>query len=190
MIKLKGVASFMASTRTLLISIISIVILVLGLAYWIISDVNDSLIEEQEQVEAAGEESIETIDPERYIDDGANSTADDSIPTEKHFIKTLHGMTHQKVQADEKWTLVEMTDARIDDMLAILERVDDGEGKYAHYDFYYKTLSQWKEGNFENALDVHNKLWRMSDGTVGRANRLLTADEERTFVEDHYNKGS
>lgn len=177
----------MASTRTLLISITSIVILVLGLAYWIISDLNASLIEEEEQVEASAEESNEAIDPERYIDDGANSTADDSIPTEKHFIKTLHGMTHQKVQADEKWTLVEMTDARINDMLAILQRVHDGQGEYDDYDFYYTTLTQWKKGNFENALDVHNQLWRMSDGTIGRANRMLTADEERAFVEDHYN---
>lgn len=176
----------MPSTKTLMISLTSVVILILGLTYWIISELDASLTEEKESTEAAAEEEEGAIDPERYIDKGENSTADDSIPSEKHFMNTLHGMTHQKVLADEKWTLVEITDARIDKMLASLEKVRDGQVQYDHYDFYYNTLTEWKEGNFENAVDVHNRLWSMDNGTVGRANRLLTADEERQFVKVHY----
>ncbi len=175
----------MPSTKILLLSITTIVILTLGLAYWLISDMNANLMEEKGLTEPSGEQSEEEIDPERYVDEGANSTANDDIPSESHFMSTLHGMTHQKVLADEKWTLVEMTDTRIDDMLSILDKVKD-KGQYEHYDLYYNALTKWKNGNFENAVDVHNQLWSMKSGTVGRANRLLTADEEQAFVEEHY----
>ena len=108
----------MPSTKTLLLSITTIVILTLGLAYWLISDMNANLMEEKGLTESSEQQSEEEIDPERYVDEGANSTADETIPSEQHFMDTLHGMTHQKVLADEKWTLVEMTDTRIDDFFS------------------------------------------------------------------------
>ncbi|WP_226654865.1 DUF6241 domain-containing protein [Guptibacillus hwajinpoensis] len=175
----------MPSTKTLLISITSIVVLTLGLAYWFISDINANLIGENDTTETSAESREEEIDPERYIDDGSNSTANDDIPSEQHFMNTLHGMTHQKVHADEKWTLVEMTDARIDDMLDILEQVE-GSGEYEHYDLYEQALMKWKNGNFENAVYVHNELWSLNNGSVGKASRLLSADEEQAFVNEHY----
>lgn len=176
----------MPSTKTLLISITSIVILTLGLAYWFISDINANLTGENDSTEASSTESTEEgIDPERYIDEGSNSTANDDIPSEQHFMNTLHGMTHQKVHADEKWTLVEMTDVRIDDMLAVLDQVK-GTGEYEHYDLYEQALTKWKNGNFENAVYVHNELWSLNNGSVGKASRLLSADEEQAFVNEHY----
>ena len=175
----------MPSTKTLLISITSIVVLTLGLAYWFVSDINANLIGENDPTETSAESTEEEIDPERYIDDGSNSTANDDIPSEQHFMNTLHGMTHQKVHADEKWTLVEMTDARIDDMLAILDQVE-GTGEYDHYDLYKQALKKWKNGNFENEVYVHNELWSLNNGSVGKASRLLSADEERAFVNEHY----
>ncbi|TKD70778.1 DUF6241 domain-containing protein [Pseudalkalibacillus hwajinpoensis] len=175
----------MPSTKTLLLSISIIVILSLGLGYWLISDLNAKLVEEKGETKQSGEQPEEEIDPDRYVDDGANSTADDTIPSESHFMTTLHGMTHQKVYADEKWTLVEMTDKRIEDMLAILDKVK-GEGEYEHYDFYYKALTKWKKGDFQNAVEIHNEIWSMENGNVGRASRLLTANEEQAFVDEHY----
>ena len=174
----------MPSTKTIIISIPSIVILTLGLSYWFISDMNANLIGEKDTTEAS-EGAAEGIDQERYIDEGSNSTANDDIPSEQHFMNTLHGMTHQKVHAEEKWTLVEMTDARIDDMLAILDQVE-GTGEYEHYDLYEQALMKWKNGNFENAVYVHNELWSLNNGSVGRASRLLSADEEQAFVDEHY----
>ena len=178
----------MSSTKTILISIISIVLLTLGLGYWFISDMNTTLLEDKGVTEASDEGSAEAadeIDQERYIDDGSDSTANDDIPSEQHFMNTLHGMTHQKVYADEKWTLVEMTDERIDDMLAILDQVE-GKGEYEHYDLYKQALMKWKNGNFENAVYVHNELWSLNNGSVGKASRLLSADEEQVFVDEHY----
>ncbi|MYL62168.1 hypothetical protein GLW07_02240 [Bacillus hwajinpoensis] len=178
----------MPSTKKILISIISIVLLTLGIGYWFISDMNTSLLEEKDVSEASDEGSAEAsdgIDQERYIDEGSNSTANEDIPSEQHFMNTLHGMTHQKVYAEEKWTLVEMTDARIDDMLTILDQVE-GTGEYEHYDLYEQALTKWKHGNYENAVYVHNELWSLKNGSIGKASRLLSADEEQAFVEEHY----
>ncbi|MBF0705431.1 hypothetical protein IQ283_02345 [Alkalihalobacillus hwajinpoensis] len=108
-----------------------------------------------------------------------------SIPTEEQFINSIHGMTHQKVLADEKWGLYEMNDESIANMLDILDKVKSQE-TYEHYDFYYETLTQWKKGNFENAVDVHNQIWRWSGGTTGKATRLLTDAEEQEFIEKNY----
>ena len=57
----------MPSTKTIIISITSIVILTLGLSYWFISDMNANLIGEKDTTEAS-EGAAEGIDQERYID--------------------------------------------------------------------------------------------------------------------------
>ena len=100
-------------------------------------------------------------------------------------MNSLHGMTHQKVLADSKWTLVEMTDQKIDEMLGILGR-SSSKDVYDHYDFYYNTLTEWKNGNFKNVVDVHNRIWKWQGGTTGRATRRLTAEEEKEFVKQYY----
>ncbi|WP_347549926.1 DUF6241 domain-containing protein [Pseudalkalibacillus hwajinpoensis] len=175
----------MPSTKTLVISITAMVVLILGLAYWFIADLDSSLKEEKGITETSAEESDEEIDPARYIDDGENSTLDNGVPTETHFMDTLHGMTHQKVVADKKWTLVEMTDERISNMLATLAKIK-GKNEYENYDFYYDTLLQWSNGNFRNSVEVHNRIWRMQGGTIGRAERLMTTEEEKEFVAENF----
>ncbi|WP_273851173.1 DUF6241 domain-containing protein [Guptibacillus spartinae] len=109
----------------------------------------------------------------------------ESIPPESQFIDYIHGMTHQKVQAEEKWGLYEMNDKNISNLLDILENIKEQE-TYEHYDFYYETLIQWKQGNFENALDVHNQIWKWNGGTTGKATRLLTDEEEQEFISQYY----
>ncbi len=109
----------------------------------------------------------------------------ESIPTESQFIEYIHGMTHQKVQAEEKWSLYEMNDKNISNLLDTLEKIKDQQ-TYEHYDFYYETLVQWKKGNFENAVEVHNQIWRWSGGTTGKATRLLTDEEEQEFISQYY----
>ncbi|WP_377887542.1 DUF6241 domain-containing protein [Alkalihalobacillus sp. R86527] len=177
----------MPSTRILLTSIIGIIVLTFGLVYWFISDLEATLKEEetssQSTANESNNESNEEIDPARYIDKEEDS--DDSLPSEKQFRDRLHGMTHQKVFADEKWTLLELTDQRVDEMLEDLSKAKN-ENQYDHYEFYHDTLTQWKRGNFDNAVEVHNRLWEMKGGTIGRAQRLLTTEEERAFVEKHY----
>src|SRR5690606_14695244 len=75
---------------------------------------------------------------------------------EAQFQVKLHHMTHQKIEATEKRGMIEMTPERIDEMLKILRA---NEGAYDEYEFYEDTLTAWEQGNFSNAVKVHNTIW-------------------------------
>ena len=58
----------------------------------------------------------------------------------------------------------------IDIALNSLKNIGDEEARnYLHYE-----LSKWKNGDFENAVLVHNYVWHMLDGNIGKALSLDT----------------
>ena len=90
-------------------------------------------------------------------------------------------MTHQKVAADEKDGATEMTPERIDQLLKTLD-----ETNYVYKDTYLGILKEWDKGNFENAVEAHNEILSLQDGTIGVATRLLTPEEEQEFIEQNF----
>lgn len=95
----------------------------------------------------------------------------------------LHQMTHQKIIATEKRGAVEMTPENIKNMLKIVRENYD---YYENGAFYEDTLAAWEQGDFSNAVSVHNTIWTWHNGTVGRATGLMSAEQEQEFVEDHF----
>jgi hypothetical protein len=89
----------------------------------------------------------------------------------------IHAMSHQKVAAKEKWSFFEITDERIDYLLNQLEI-----NKYKHEGTYEDILTSWKEGDFSDAVSHHNKVWRIQEGTIGKATGLLSSKEEEAYV--------
>jgi hypothetical protein len=89
----------------------------------------------------------------------------------------IHAMSHQKVAAKEKWSFFEITDERIDYLLNQLEI-----NQYKHEATYEDILTSWKEGDFSDAVSDHNKVWRIQEGTVGKATGLLSPKEEEAYV--------
>ncbi|WP_226657614.1 DUF6241 domain-containing protein [Guptibacillus hwajinpoensis] len=176
----------MPSTKTLIISISSMVVLILGLTYWFISDLDWNLKENAR--ESMGEETGSSVDPERYVDDGEESITSDGIPSENKFQDYIHGMTHQKVIAEDKWGIYQISEERIDNMLEVLDKVEGTAEEYKYQDFYTEALIEWDNGNFNNAVDVHNHIWNLNGGTIGKAERLMTTEEEQAYIEETYNK--
>ncbi|TKD71263.1 DUF6241 domain-containing protein [Pseudalkalibacillus hwajinpoensis] len=175
----------MPSTRTLIITISSIVVIVLGVTYWFISDLDSSIGNEKVSSESSSDKS-EPIDPDRYIDDGEPLISEDGIPSENKFQEYIHGMTHQKVVAKQKWVIHPITDERIDSMLAVLEKIEGTPDEYEHFAFYLETLNEWDKENFQNAVEVHNHIWRLNGGTIGKAKRLMTNEEEQKYIDKHH----
>ncbi|WP_160725058.1 DUF6241 domain-containing protein [Bacillus sp. USDA818B3_A] len=103
------------------------------------------------------------------------------IPTEREFQWIVHRMTHQKVAADEKDGATEMTPERIDQLLKTLVETD-----YVYKDVYLGILNEWDKGYFENAVDAHNEILSLQDGTIGVATRLLTPEEEQEFIDQNF----
>jgi len=90
-------------------------------------------------------------------------------------------MTHQKIYATEKWGSLEITAERIDEMLETLENTE-----FENAEFYREALTAWDEGDFSNAVYVHNEIWGIQGGTIGKALRLLTSEKEQEFIEDNF----
>ncbi|TMU84110.1 hypothetical protein FGG79_18430 [Bacillus sp. BHET2] len=91
----------------------------------------------------------------------------------------IHAMSHQKVQAKEKWSYFKITDERIDFLLSQLEI-----NQYDYEETYKDILTSWKEGDFSEAVSDHNKIWRIQEGTIGKATGLLSPKAEEAYISE------
>ncbi|TYR75228.1 hypothetical protein FZC79_10710 [Rossellomorea vietnamensis] len=96
---------------------------------------------------------------------------------EKVMQQYIHAMSHQKVEAKQKWSFYEMTDERI---LYLLGELDKGD--YEHEQVYRDILVKWQEGNFSEVDHDHNEVWTLRGGTVGAAKGILSSEEEQAYL--------
>ncbi|GGM33521.1 hypothetical protein GCM10011351_19440 [Paraliobacillus quinghaiensis] len=138
---------------------------------------NESEQEDQEkQVIELSEEKFE-----KYDEAGLNPFGDRVEQNElgnNHFKEYIHQMSHQKVEADEKWGFYLITEGRIDWLLNGLNEVDLGESE----ETYKAILERWANGDFSQADQDHNTIWRMKDGNIGKATGVLSPEEEEEFI--------
>ena len=93
----------------------------------------------------------------------------------------LHEMTHSKVYAEDKWGEARaMTQENIEELLAIVAASDFNEKA-----FYRNTLEEWQESDFSSAVDVHNTIWHWHGGSIGKATRMMTEEEEQDYIRAH-----
>lgn len=145
-------------------------------------------IDRNGESEKAGNQDIENQESKEKVfvpkDQDLTISEDIEIMSEKEFMQTMHEMTHQKVKASEKWGFTPMTPQQIEKMLLILDKAD-----YKHEDFYREALNAWKNGDFSNAVEVHNTIWEWQGGTIGKAYGLMSPEEEREYLESQRKKG-
>ena len=100
------------------------------------------------------------------------STPDGEMPayesmSEVELLQEVHGMTHQKVKAEQKWGSSEVTR---DKVIKLNEVVKNKEFKNNRIrSMLLKILEPWTNGDFSNALTAHNDIWEYKDGTIGKA---------------------
>jgi hypothetical protein len=90
----------------------------------------------------------------------------------------IHAMSHQKVQAKEKWSFFKITDERIDFLLNQLE-----VNNYKHDRLYREILTSWKKGDFSDAAGQHNTVWELQDGSIGEASGVLSPEAEEAYLQ-------
>src|SRR5690606_9699046 len=143
--------------RTLLISILALIVLG-GAGYWFIQDLASdeggeiSEIAEELEQQASAEAEAETADAG---EENKGKQADVGM-NETQLQTYIHQMTHQKVVADKKFGKVEMSEENIKNLLKIVQLNYD---VYEHSNFYEDTLMAWAQGDFSNAVSVHNTIW-------------------------------
>ena len=97
--------------------------------------------------------------------------------SQSEIMAVMHQMTHQKIQANEKWGATPMIQENIDLVYDIIEAND-----FQEKDILMPIISRWKDGNFNQVDNDHNAIWKLQGGSIGKAYGIMSEEEERWFV--------
>ncbi|MDX1807169.1 MAG: DUF6241 domain-containing protein [Paenisporosarcina sp.] len=121
-----------------------------------------------------------------FVDEGKKIPVDEEFPfTMKDYqvATAIHAMSHQKIQADEKWGLLPLTTERVARLMDVIET---NKNDYKNARLYMGILSRWSENDFSQIDLEHNQIWESQGGTIGRATGILSYEEEVKYIEQYY----
>ena len=121
------------------------------------------------KVHKAETENVESDNTEyetevKIEDDGTQVV----IPKDEYdAIQFVHRMSNSVIKAKDnrKYGKIEITPDHIDIAISCLSLVNDESTR----SFIEGQLMEWKEGNFDNAVMIHNFVWDILNGEVGKA---------------------
>ncbi|RYL94197.1 DUF6241 domain-containing protein [Sporolactobacillus sp. Y61] len=127
-------------------------------------------------------EEINAADPDDKTNPfGENKVINDL--TDEDMQMLIHEMSHQKIKADQKWGFIQITKARINWLQEAL-----GQNEFINEAVYQEIVTRWEKGDFSRADKDHNAIWELQGGTVGKAEGLLTKQEEKDYVASQLKK--
>ena len=103
-------------------------------------------------------------------DEDEESNNERIVYDEYGVVNFIHKMSNQIINAadGQKYGVIEITPEKIEIALNSIENIKNEEAR----DYLNKELTKWKNGNFDNAVEVHNYVWHMLDGEIGIASSL------------------
>jgi hypothetical protein len=167
-----------------------IVVLILGVLGYMLTTELASVVEKNEEEAVTESESVETENKKAEAskvnvlaqeEKGMNPFGTSTMLKEmddKLYRDYIHGMSHQKVEADEKWGFYPITEERIQ---WLLEGLDITNLK--NEDDYRQILDRWANGDFSKVDIDHNIIWEMQKGNIGKATGILSPEEEQAYIE-------
>ena len=121
------------------------------------------------------ENKEESHDSNKVNEDKNNDKDEESnneriVYDEYGVVNFIHKMSNQIINAadGQKYGVIEITPEKIEIALNSIENIKNEEAR----DYLNKELTKWKNGNFDNAVEVHNYVWHMLDGEIGIASSL------------------
>lgn len=130
---------------------------------------------QQEQPEETTKEEIAEEEQVELNPFGGEEAPEDM--TIELTLEYIHHMSHQKVVADVKWGFFEITDERIHWLLDAVE-----QSNFPQKEQYEDLLNRWAKGDFSQIVEDHNFVWRLQDGTIGKATGILSKEEEEAYI--------
>ncbi len=111
---------------------------------------------------------------EELIEAEINNAYIGEISTEYGAVDFIHRMSNQIIKAVDgrKNGVIDINPQNIEIALSSLGCINDDEARI----YLYNELIKWKNGDFENGVLVHNYVWHMLDGNIGRALSLDTSE--------------
>lgn len=165
--------------------IVGVIALAVGFSY-----LNDYLNQptEQEIEEAQKQIEKEFLTPESDIPEEHKLDLIEFFPDDmtEHVMRgVIHAMSHQKVKAEQKWSVHLITKQRVERLLEIAKMNQENK-TYERAQLYVEILSRWAEGDFSQAIEDHNSIWQLQNGNVGKAYALLSPVEEKQYLEQYF----
>lgn len=120
------------------------------------------------------------------VNEGKKKPIEEEFPftmKERQIANAIHAMSHQKVEADEKWGFLPLTTERV---TRLLDVIDTNKKDYKNASLYMEILSRWSKNDFSQIDHDHNQIWKTQDGTIGRATGILSYEEEVEYIEKYY----
>jgi hypothetical protein len=97
--------------------------------------------------------------------------------------QTIHNMSHQKVISNKKWGALPLTAERVKRLIQVVEA---NQKDYENGDLYLNILRNWDKRDFDNVVIAHNSIWSLQGGTIGKANRAASPEEEMDFIQENF----
>lgn len=97
-------------------------------------------------------------------------------------LEILHKMTHQKVRSEEKWGFILMSEVNL---LAVREVLQENPDFNKNIDMY-AMINKWSNNDFSNIVAEHNEIWKLREGTVGKAYGILSLSEEEDLIKEQF----
>ncbi|MDY3373959.1 MAG: DUF6241 domain-containing protein [Terrisporobacter othiniensis] len=122
-------------------------------------------------------ENKESKDDNKGSDNKENnnegSNGKNIVYDEHGVVNFIHQMSNQIINpADgKKFGVIKITPQNIEIALNSIKNINNDEAR----DYLNKALRKWQNGDFNNAVEVHNYVWHMLGGEIGIASSL---DEE------------
>ncbi len=125
-------------------------------------------------------EKIESVDKEIKEEDNKDKETKDEkqekpniaeelnyrdITNDYEAVLYIHEMSNTIVKANRKYGAIEITPENIDKAINGLKYINNEYAK----EYLNGALNRWKSGEFDNAVVVHNYVWDMLDGQIGKA---------------------
>ncbi|MBU9713062.1 DUF6241 domain-containing protein [Evansella tamaricis] len=176
--------------KTIIISIIVTVGILVSFFLYTFYNQEEPFQEDEEisQDEFAIEEMVMDGEVEAEEEPNHPGTSADEVVEEfpldlpEHAVQNyLHYMSHQKVYAEQKWGHMQITPERVERLLEVVNA-----NSFKHEAVYKDILNRWSNGDFSKAVEDHNAIWDLQNGTIGKATRLMTEEEERAYIERHF----
>ncbi|MCP3763276.1 DUF6241 domain-containing protein [Domibacillus sp. A3M-37] len=145
----------------------------------------ESLLREQYAKEDGSFVRVVSLEGENTYVDGIIKNVEFIInygKTETDAIRVMHLMTHQKVQAEQKWGAAPMTPTSTSRLVMALK-------KHPEYDpELLRVAEMWAANDFSEVDAQHNYLNTKLKATVeeGAATGVATPEEEKEFVQKYF----
>jgi len=120
------------------------------------------------------------------VDEGMKEPVEEEFPStmlDTQVANAIHAMSHQKIEADEKWGFLPLTTERVTRLIDVIE---SNKNEYTNSSLYLRILNRWLENDFSEIDRQHNEIWSLQGGTIGKATGILSYEEELEYIEKYY----